>query len=552
MRLLTVGTSALLLELPDLASTLSAFTAVTSAALPGIVQVLPAAQTLLLTYEPAITNETELKAALSDIPMDDTVPPKGKTVVIPVVYDGDDLQEVAAIMGISSDSLIQRHAGHPWTAAFSGFAPGFCYLADGDPLFDVPRKSTPRVSVPSGAVGLAGTFSGIYPRASSGGWQLIGTTAQHLWDERRDPPALLRPGDTVHFVPSRERLVSTEAAPLRPTSVSQTPGPDHQTPSTEDGKLSTTMPHGRKRERRHLRVIHAGLFSTVQDEGRNAANMGVSESGAMDRFSFHLANELVGNPETTPVIEITGGNFIFIAEGDLVVAVTGAPVRVNIHSGDTPDTAIVDVLRQEAVVLRDGETLTVSSPSSGLRNYLAVQGGIAVSQVMGSASTDTMSQLGPAVLRDGARLAIGTRSLGIVSPGLPWPKMPRAGRITELAVSLGPRDDWFTRHGLETLFRQVWKVSPQSNRVGLRLQGTKALERSTDDELPSEGTVPGAIQVPSSGQPVIFMRDHPVTGGYPVIAVLDPEAVDTAAQMPAGALIRFVNHSVNNTKESAQ
>jgi hypothetical protein len=101
MRLLTVGTAALLLELPDLASTLSAFTAVTSAALPGIVHVLPAAQTLLLTYEPAITNETELKAALSDIPMDATVPPKGKTVVIPVVYDGDDLQEVAAIMGIS-------------------------------------------------------------------------------------------------------------------------------------------------------------------------------------------------------------------------------------------------------------------------------------------------------------------------------------------------------------------------------------------------------------------------------------------------------------------
>ncbi|MDN6854365.1 MAG: biotin-dependent carboxyltransferase family protein, partial [Bifidobacterium crudilactis] len=168
------------------------------------------------------------------------------------------------------------------------------------------------------------------------------------------------------------------------------------------------------------------------------------------------------------------------------------------------------------------------------------------------ASTDTMSQLGPAVLRDGARLAIGTRSLGIVSPGLPWPKMPLAGRITELAVSLGPRDDWFTRHGLETLFRQVWKVSPQSNRVGLRLQGAETLERNTDDELPSEGTVPGAIQVPSSGQPVIFMRDHPVTGGYPVIAVLDPEALDTAAQMPAGALIRFVNHSVNNTKESAQ
>ncbi|MCI1867661.1 urea amidolyase family protein [Bifidobacterium crudilactis] len=551
MRLLTVGTSALLLELPDLASTLSAFTAVTSAALPGIVQVLPAAQTLLLTYEPAITNETELKAALSDIPKDATVPPKGKTVVIPVVYDGDDLQEVAAIMGISSDSLIQRHAGHPWTAAFSGFAPGFCYLADGDPLFDVPRKSTPRVSVPSGAVGLAGTFSGIYPRASSGGWQLIGTTAQHLWDERRDPPALLRPGDTVRFVPSRERLVSTEVAALRPTSVSQMPGPDRQTPSTEDGQLSPTMPHGRKSEH-HLRVIHAGLFSTVQDEGRNAANMGVSASGAMDRFAFHLANELVGNPETTPVIEITGGNCSFIAEGDLVVAVTGAPVRVNIHSGDTSDAAIVDVLRQEAVVVRDGETLTVSSPSSGLRNYLAVQGGIAVSQVMGSASTDTMSQLGPAVLRDGARLAIGTRSLGIVSPGLPWPKMPLAGRITELAVSLGPRDDWFTRHGLETLFRQVWKVSPQSNRVGLRLQGAETLERNTDDELPSEGTVPGAIQVPSSGQPVIFMRDHPVTGGYPVIAVLDPEALDTAAQMPAGALIRFVNHSVNNTKESAQ
>jgi biotin-dependent carboxylase-like uncharacterized protein len=188
--------------------------------------------------------------------------------------------------------------------------------------------------------------------------------------------------------------------------------------------------------------------------------------------------------------------------------------------------------------LLDGETLTLGAPEAGFRSYLAVRGGVDAAPVLGSRSTDTMSGIGPAPLAAGQLLASGdvTESGVVGNPEL-QPEFPRDG-VTVLDIVLGPRADWFDESAFESLCGQDWVVKPQSNRVGMRLDGTP-LERSRQGELPSEGTVAGAIQVPPEGLPVLFLADHPITGGYPVIGVVVDHQLDLAAQVPIGGSIRF-------------
>lgn len=311
-----------------------------------------------------------------------------------------------------------------------------------------------------------------------------------------------------------------------------------------------------------LEVLRSGLLTTFQDDGRVAANMGVTGSGAADRTSSHLANALVGNPANTPVLEITGGGVRMRAIGSVVVAVTGASADVTITgsrqsqdsqggsngtftpnspggcSGRTVLNASNDaadrttIAMQQPVLLRDGDVLSITPPTSGLRDYVAVRGGFGVATTLGSAATDTMSGIGPRPIAAKQRLAIRTASTACdAGVGLPqpWPTdLPKPGRPTDLYVRLGPRDDWFTAAGLSAFLSQTWTVTAQSNRVGLRLSGAAPVERTDTRELASEATPSGAIEVPTSGQPVIFLRDQPVTGGYPVIAVLEPESLDVA------------------------
>lgn len=278
-----------------------------------------------------------------------------------------------------------------------------------------------------------------------------------------------------------------------------------------------------------LEVLATGPLATVQDLGRPGyAGIGVGGSGAADRGSLRLANRLVGNVENAAGVECTFGGLELRAQRDLTVAVTGAPCPVTV---DGRGGAVNTVLR-----LRTDSVLRLGMPSHGLRSYLAVRGGVDVEPVLGSRSTDVLSGLGPDMLAAG-----GVLPVGVLAAEFPVVDVAPVAPIPEelvLTVTAGPRDDWFTEQALPTLLSEPYEVTARSDRVGMRLDGPP-LPRACEGELPSEGMVAGSLQVPPTSTPTLFLADHPVTGGYPVIAVLPAAEVDRAAQARPGQHLRF-------------
>lgn len=505
MRVLPCGDAALLLEVAGLDEVLALADAARAADLPGVLDVVPAARTVLLTTAPR-TDLAALRRAVEGLTVDPSAaPPERDTVEIEVVYDGPDLEEVGRLTGLGADGVVEAHTGTPWRVAFGGFAPGFAYLAGGDDRLHVPRRDEPRTSVPAGSVGLAGEFSGVYPRSSPGGWQLIGRTTADLWNERRDEPALLGPGAQVRFVRTSEPERAAEAA-------------EGGIPAPRCGRA--------------VEVVATGASASVQDLGRvGSAATGVGRSGAADRGALALANRLVANPAGAAGVEVAFGGLALRAGDDvpapLLLAVTGAPAPADVDG--TP------VGHHALVVLRAGQTLRLGPPPAGLRSYVAVRGGIAVDAVLGSRSTDVLSGVGPAALSVGDVLPVGPEPADLPRIDVAPVATPTADVLTLRAVP-GPRDDWVEDPA--ALAATTWTVSGRSDRVGMRLEGEPLL-RSRTDELPSEGMVRGAIQVPPGGEPVLFLADHPVTGGYPVVAVVLDADVDRAAQARPGQQIRF-------------
>ncbi|MFJ9938520.1 biotin-dependent carboxyltransferase family protein [Streptomyces virginiae] len=282
-----------------------------------------------------------------------------------------------------------------------------------------------------------------------------------------------------------------------------------------------------------LLVVRAGALTTVQDGGRPGhAHLGVPRSGALDTAAYALANRLLGNPPDAAVLETTLDGVSLRAAAPTVVAVTGAPCPVRISGRPVAWGA--------PVRLPAGAELEVGRAESGLRSYVAVRGGLAVPPVLGSRSTDLLSGLGPPVLSAGMTLPVGPPGPDPV-PGADAYGLPAAPAELLLPLRPGPRADWFTGASLAGLWRSAFRVSPSSNRIGLRTEGGPALVRARAGELPSEGMVLGAVQVPPDGLPVVFLADHPVTGGYPVVGVVGPgPALDAAAQARPGTPVRFV------------
>ncbi|WP_133743283.1 5-oxoprolinase subunit C family protein [Actinorugispora endophytica] len=279
-----------------------------------------------------------------------------------------------------------------------------------------------------------------------------------------------------------------------------------------------------------LEVLETGMLTTVQDAGRPGhASLGVGRSGAADAASYALANRLLANPPGAAALEVTFGGLRLRARGTVTVAVTGAPGPVSVDGRGAAMNTVLSV--------PDGAELRLGVPTRGLRGYLAVRGGVDVPPVLGSRSTDTLADLGPARVAPGALLPVGAPPAGFpVTDAAPVAELP--GTETTLRVVLGPRHDWFTPDAVRTLLSGVYEVSGRSDRVGARLLGPP-LDRHRKEELPSEGMVPGSLQIPTDGDPVLFLADHPVTGGYPVIAVVASEDLPRAAQARPGTRLRF-------------
>ena len=286
-----------------------------------------------------------------------------------------------------------------------------------------------------------------------------------------------------------------------------------------------------------LEVLATGPLVLVEDAGRpGLAAVGVGRSGVADRTAHRLGARLVGHPQDRAALEVLLGGLVVRARGRVTVAVTGAPAPVTLDGRVVAHAALVDV--------PDGATLSLGMPVTGLRTYLTVRGGIDVPPVLGSRSTDTFSGLGPAPVQVGDVLPVGV-------PGADFPTVDHAAYspdnpegATVLEVLSGPRAHWVGgwATGLGGLLDVDRQVSGDSDRVGLRLSGSPVQRAAPwlDVELPSEGVVRGAVQVPPGGEPVVFLADHPVTGGYPVVGVLTASACDRAAQLRPGETVRLV------------
>lgn len=516
------GARALLVEAEGLDDVLALRAHLTEHPLTGQTDVLAAASTVLVGFA---TPQAARAAAGRIAALAPAAPERSEAaeIEIDVVYDGEDLAAVAELCGMSTDALIDAHTSAAWVGAFGGFAPGFTYCTADPAPADVPRRTSPRTSVPAGSVAVAGRFSAVYPRASPGGWQLLGRTGATLWDLDRERPALIRPGDAVRYRAVRDLVTAT--GPARGPVVEET---------DVDGSV---VPE------RALVVREPGMLTLIQDAGRPGhGDLGVPASGAADPAAAAAANAAVGNGIGAAVLEVLLGGLSLTARGHHVLALAGAPAPATITGTDGARAAAP---HGRAVPLYDGQTLALEAPAEGLRTYLAVRGGITVPATLGSRSTDTLSGLGPAALRPDDVLPVGPAA-GL--PVVPHPAaepsrpLPAPGAVTELRAVRGPRDDWFDQAGIDALTAQEWVVTPRSDRVGVRIapaDGARTITRARDGELPSEGVVTGSLQVPPSGEPVLFLADHPVTGGYPIIAVVREEDLALAAQAPPGARLRI-------------
>jgi KipI family sensor histidine kinase inhibitor len=477
---------------------------------PGILETVPTYASLLAIYDREQTSFAELKTALEELAQNlGTATSAGRLVQVPAVYDGDDLDDVSKACSLSKDAVIEKHAGRDYTVLMLGFSPGFAYMGFVDEALRLPRRKTPRTRVPAGSIGIAGVQTGIYPRSLPGGWNLLGRTSLQLFDPLRPledasaSPSFFMPGDRVRFVPS------SSLEPAAPTVDISYQGTD-------------------------VSVLEPGVLSAIQDGGRSGLRrVGVPLTGFADRNAARIANTCVGNSPDAPLVEICGPGLRLGFDKASFIAIAGARVTASLERSDFEGTAM-NVPMNVAVRVRPSNTLSITGLEEGARAYIAIAG-LDTPRLLGSASVD----LGSALLRPlqrGDGFSIGAFD----SDRAQREPITTAPRAESVRVILGPQLDHFDQTTIETLLSAPWRIGLDSDRVGARLDGPR-LRHAGATEIVSDAMVPGCIQVPPDGRPIVMLSDCPTTGGYPKIGCVVTDDLDILAQaIPGRTEVRFV------------
>ena len=471
--------------------------------LRGIEETVPTYAALLVIYDRNRISFPDLECQLLELTLGlERVDAPGGLVEVPALYDGEDLCEVAAACGLSTDGVVELHASREYRVMMLGFSPGFAYMGFVDERLRVPRRGTPRTRVPEGAIAIAGTQTGVYPRRLPGGWNLLGRTSLRLFDASRTNPSTLMPGDRVRFVP-KDSLAASESLPK--------------------GGYSGNG----------VRVLEPGILTAVQDAGRRGLRrLAVPQAGWADPRSARVANRCVGNHPDAPVIEICGPGLRLIFERATFVAISGAAVRARLDRSDLGGGGL-SVPPNVAVRVRPSNVLEVESLSDGVRACVAIAG-LEAPQVLGSASFDRGSGfLRPLEAGDGLDIVAHDADRALREP------VEGVAKRAQVRVVLGPQQDHFDPRIIEAFFATAWRAGLDSDRVGARLDGAR-LTHAGPTEIISDGMVPGCIQVPPDGRPIVMLSDCPTTGGYPKIGCVVSEDLGLLAQaIPGRTEIRF-------------
>ncbi len=447
--------------------------------------------------------------------------------LVPTRYHGTDLAEVARSLQVSPAVLIARHAATRWTVAAVGFSPGFAYLVGEDPIFrQVARRSDPRTRVPAGSVALAAGMCAVYPSASPGGWQLIGTSDFVAFDPAASPPALFAVGDTVRFLfiaegvefSSPRDLASADAswrgtgaaAPDMPVSTGTAVPTGVSAPIGIAGAVHAPPRHAPGSAVRVTGLTGSALF---EDAGRQHVLSGVPRSGAFDRGAQWAATRLVGGTQYDAAIEIVGHMTLANGSSGHAIAVTGMG-DASIDGASMPTWT--------CLWLPPGATLDIVAPTCA---YLAIAGGFAAERVMGSRSTCLLGPLGPSPIRRGQSLT------ALKVPDDPrrvvgsWCPQPQVG--TTLRAVPGPHLD-LPDTGGEVL---------ATSRIGVRIRPAQRL--AAGGSLPSVPVRPGAIQVLPSGDWILLGPDCGTMGGYPLAGVVTEADHDLVAHLLPGQQVHL-------------
>lgn len=519
------GQYSLLVCLTDIDSVLELHAKLETDPLPQQVEVLPASETVLVTFASCVAASSARRKLLKFRFTHDSMKPSGALLQVPVLYEGADLDYLADLLGYSRHFIVQAHTAQIWTAAFTGFTPGFAYLVGENSILDVPQRETPHANVAEGSVAVGGGYSAVYPRQSSGSWHILGQAHHSLWNEQ-PAPSVLRPQDRVQFVATRSVVEVTSC---------ETDSPDIAQGAAQN--INTAA--------RGLLVEHVGLLATVQDEGREGHSaLGICRSGALDWISSRHANALLGNPRNTPVIEAIGGQIRLLAHGSLTLAVCGGEAEIRVYPKGT------QVATNSLIRLSTGQAIDIGRVVNGNTVYIGVQGGFSLEKTLGSCSTDTFSGLGPRPLEQRSFIPLcetahfsGTateQSDKVIAPS-PSPL------VQELRFTFGPRNDFFDQAALRHLVEEIWTVEISKGRREVVFKPAvvdpQILRKSRNKRLvkpiSSEGLVPGSVRFSPEGNPRVYLFDHPVTSTEPIPAVIIPEDIPVLAQLAPGRYVKF-------------